>query len=86
MQERNSDIGIPRSAYLCGEHIWKNPALPIKQVIDSTGAGDAFVGSFAAFVASGLPIKEASRKAAKFAGISVSRPGGFDSYPEIEEI
>lgn len=64
----------------------KIPALPIEHVIDSTGAGDAFVGSCAAYIASGLPIKEASRKATKFAGISVSRPGGFDSYPEIEEI
>ena len=76
-----------QGALICVENTYeKIPALPIKQVIDSTGAGDAFVGSFAAFVASGLPIKEASRKAAKFAGISVSRPGGFDSYPEISEI
>ena len=72
---------------ICEESSYeKIPALPIKHVIDSTGAGDAFVGSCAAYIASGLPIKEASRKATKFAGISVSRPGGFDSYPEIEEI
>ena len=72
---------------ICEESRYERiPALPIKHVIDSTGAGDAFVGSCAAYIASGLPIKEASRKATKFAGISVSRPGGFDSYPEIEEI
>lgn len=76
-----------QGALICVEKTYeKIPALPIKQVIDSTGAGDAFVGSFAAFIASGLLIKEASRKATKFAGISVSRPGGFGSYPEIKEI
>lgn len=76
-----------QGALICeGNTYEKIPAFSIKHVIDSTGAGDAFVGSFAALVASGLPIKEASIKATKFAGISVSRPGGFDSYPEISEI
>src|ERR1700731_1473910 len=52
------------------EHI---PAFSVKSV-DSTGAGDAFIGSFAVFLGEGLSEREAVRRANLYAGLST--PGG----------
>src|ERR1022692_1816008 len=51
------------------EHV---PAFPVKS-IDSTGAGDAFIGSFAVFLAEGAPEQEAVRRANLYAGLSTTR-------------
>lgn len=56
------------------------PAMPVKAV-DSTGAGDAFVGSLAYFLAADLPLVEAMRRANRIAAISVQAPGTQSSFP-----
>ena len=43
--------------------------------IDSTGAGDAFIGSFAVFLGEGVPEKEAVRRANLYAGLVNDRRG-----------
>src|SRR5258708_5729381 len=48
------------------EHV---PAFAVKSV-DSSGAGDAFIGSFAVFLAEGIPGLEAVRRAKLYAGLS----------------
>src|SRR5258708_7019014 len=48
--------------------------------VDSTGAGDAFIGSFAVFLAEGLSEKEAVRKANLYAGISTTGVGTQKSF------
>ena len=48
--------------------------------VDSTGAGDAFIGSFAVFLAEGLPEKEAVRKANLYAGLSTTGVGTQKSF------
>jgi ribokinase len=48
--------------------------------VDSTGAGDAFIGSFTVFLAEGLPEKEAVRKANLYAGLSTTRVGTQKSF------
>ena len=53
--------------------------------IDSTGAGDAFIGSFAVFLAEGLPDKEALTRASLYAAISTRRVGTQKSFPSREE-
>jgi ribokinase len=58
------------------EHI---PAFPVKSV-DSTGAGDAFIGSFAVFLAEGLPEREAVRRANLYAGLSTASVGTQKSF------
>ena len=59
------------------------PAIKVN-AIDTTGAGDSFVGAFAA------KLKEGEEIAMKFgciaAGISVTRKGAQSSYPSYEEI
>jgi ribokinase len=60
------------------EHV---PAFVVKSV-DSTGAGDAFIGSFAVFLAEGVPEQEAVRRANLYAGLSTTRIGTQKSFYE----
>lgn len=58
------------------EHI---AAFSVKSV-DSTGAGDAFIGSFAVFLGEGLPEREAVRRANLYAGLSTTGVGTQKSF------
>src|SRR6202167_6121597 len=60
------------------EHV---PAYNVKSV-DSTGAGDAFIGSFATFLGEGLPEKEAVKRANLYAGLSTTGVGTQKSFYE----
>ena len=55
------------------------PPFPVKS-IDSTGAGDAFIGSFAVFLAEGIPELEAVRYANLYAGLSTTSVGTQKSF------
>lgn len=48
--------------------------------VDSTGAGDAFIGSFAVFLAEGVPELEAVRRANLYAGLSTTGVGTQKSF------
>ena len=48
--------------------------------VDSTGAGDAFIGSFAVFLGEGVPEKEAVRRANLYAGLSTAGIGTQKSF------
>ena len=48
--------------------------------VDSTGAGDAFIGSFAVFLAEGIPEREAVRRANLYAGLSTTGVGTQKSF------
>lgn len=52
---------------------------------DTTGAGDAFIGSFAVFLAEGLPEKEALSRANLYAALSTTRVGTQKSFPKRAE-
>jgi ribokinase len=52
---------------------------------DTTGAGDAFIGSFAVFLAEGLTEKEALVRANLYAALSTMRVGTQKSFPKREE-
>jgi len=65
------------------EHI---PAISAGPVIETTGAGDAFNGGFAAALARGADPIEAVRFGCAAAGISVTRPGTAPSMPSVAEI
>jgi len=58
------------------EHV---PAYFMKSV-DSTGAGDAFIGSFATFLGEGLPEREAVMRANLYAGLSTLGVGTQKSF------
>jgi ribokinase len=52
---------------------------------DTTGAGDAFIGSFAVFLAEGLPEREALSRANLYAALSTMRVGTQKSFPTRSE-
>lgn len=62
------------------------PSFHAGPVVETTGAGDAFCGGFAAALAEGQPLLEAVRFGCATAGISVTRHGTAPSMPKREEI
>jgi ribokinase len=54
---------------------------PVKvQAVDTTGAGDAFIGSFARYFAAGLSLEEALAEAIRYSAFSVTRHGAQKSF------
>jgi ribokinase len=62
------------------------PAFAAGPVVETTGAGDAFNGAFAAALAEGMDPLAAVRFGCAAAGISVTRPGTAPSMPTRGEI
>lgn len=62
------------------------PAFRAGPVVETTGAGDAFNGGFAAALARGEDAVDAVRFGSATAGISVTRPGTAPSMPALGEI
>ena len=63
----------------------KVSCLPIKPV-DTTGAGDAFVGIFSAMTDAGLDLGDAMRRAAAGAGLACLKTGAQEALPSKEQI
>jgi ribokinase len=62
------------------------PAVPAPEVIDTTGAGDAFTGVCAAKLATGTPLPEAARWGCVAGSLAVRAAGAQDSYPDAETL
>jgi ribokinase len=60
------------------------PPFPVTAV-DTTGAGDAFIGSLAVFLAEGVPEREAIARASLYAALSTTRVGTQKSFPARAE-
>ncbi len=71
-------VGVPGTMELI-------PSYRVRSV-DSTGAGDVFSGTLAAFLAEGMPVENAVRMANASAAISVTRMGAQHSAPRRMEI
>lgn len=54
--------------------------------VDTTGAGDSFIGSFAHYYASGDDIPTAIKHANQYAAVTVTRRGTQKSYPTADEL
>jgi ribokinase len=54
--------------------------------VDTTGAGDAFIGSLAVFLAEGLPERDAIARASLYAALSTTRVGTQKSFPRRAEL
>ena len=57
---------------------------PAVQAIDTTGAGDAFIGTFAVSLSRGDDVAAAMRRAVAAASFSVTQRGTTESYPRGE--
>ena len=60
------------------------PTLKVKAV-DTTGAGDAFIGCFVEHYARTGDVAAAMERASKYAALSVTKKGTQDSYAEKKE-
>lgn len=76
--ERGCLVVTPESA----THV---PVEPVRAV-DTTGAGDAFVGSLAYFLAAGRPLVDAATRASRIAAVSVQGRGTQTSFPTAAEL
>lgn len=54
--------------------------------VDTTGAGDTFAGTLAAFLASGHDLAASMRAANSAAALSVGKPGAAPSIPHLNEL
>ena len=61
------------------------PAVKV-EVVDTTAAGDTFVGAFAVGIASGMGILQASSEAQYAAALTVTKLGAQTSIPQLHEV
>ncbi len=59
---------------------------PVVEAVDTTGAGDAFIGSLAFFLARGDDLVTAAQRANRIAAISVQSPGTQTSFPRAADL
>ena len=64
------------------EHVAARPV----HAVDTTGAGDAFVGALACFLAHGDTLRDAARSANRIASLSVLGHGTQTSFPDRSEL
>lgn len=75
-----------QGALLVGAHGNEHFAAPVVQPLDTTAAGDTFVGAFAAALARGCSEREAIDFGQRAAAISVTRAGAQPSIPWLAEV
>jgi ribokinase len=56
------------------------------EAVDTTAAGDTFIGFFVALLSSGSQVDEALRIACRASSICTTRPGAADSIPFLDEV
>lgn len=78
-------LGEEGSVYLFEDVMIKQKSMPT-QVVDTTGAGDTYIGFFLAALINGVDIKEAMKQASYASSIAISRFGAAESIPSIKEV
>ncbi|GAA2201236.1 ribokinase [Sinomonas flava] len=71
----------PAGAIFSDGRASRRVSAPAVAAVDTTGAGDAFVGALSARIAAGAPLEEAVRFAVRVGSFAVTRHGAQPSYP-----
>ena len=79
------DVGSEGALFSTGSAI-THVAAPLVKPVDTTGAGDCFVGWLSTGIAEGLSVEEAVRRACQAAALKVTRPGAQEGLPYREEV
>ena len=79
-------LGSEGAVYISPNAELHRVSAPKVVAVDTTGAGDAFVGSFAYALASGKAPIDAMKFGISIASLSVTRKGAQSSYPDHTEI
>lgn len=91
LKQRYPSLGILLTLGSEGSVSWKDGtevwqcAYPVKAV-DTTGAGDTFMGYFVGCLAQGMEQQTAMQYASMASAISVTRPGAAASIPLMDEV
>ncbi|MBG0771436.1 MAG: ribokinase [Anaerolineaceae bacterium] len=72
-------VGLDEDGY------WEIPGIHVG-VVDTTGAGDAFIGALTCALSKGSAVREATKWANYVAALSVTKEGSFPSYASREEV
>lgn len=78
-------LGGAGAWYQAGDERHFQPALPVEPV-DTTGAGDTFIGYFMAALQEQRSVPDCLALAAHAAALGVQRPGAADSIPSRDEV
>ncbi len=78
-------LGARGSLMVTGENIEHVPVESVK-ALDTTGAGDAFVGSLAYFLAAEKSLSDSINRANRIAAVSVQSSGTQTSFPEAKDL
>ncbi len=78
-------LGGDGSLYARGEELIRTPAHSV-DVVDTTAAGDTFIGYFLAELLAGESVQKSLALASRAAALCVTRPGAADSIPRRDEI
>lgn len=78
-------LGRDGAAYIDDAEVVRYPAFRV-QAVDTTGAGDSFIGAFAGKIAQGSSADEAIRYAIKVSAVTVTRLGALAALPNTEEV
>lgn len=79
-------LGSEGAVLITSDRNLSRVSAPKVNAVDTTGAGDAFVGVFAFGLASGKNPEDAMKLGIKVASMSVTRKGAQSSYPSQAEI
>ena len=82
-------LGAAGAAVADDNGAWTQPAPKPDRVVDTTGAGDGFVGVLAASICAGFDLRESVLRAVTAASHAVTKRGIGDSYvtgPELAEL
>jgi ribokinase len=71
--------------YGSGQHIRYSFGTWDVPVVDTTAAGDTFIGCYVANIAKGVSVQEALRMASAASSITVMHPGAMDSIPTPDQ-
>jgi ribokinase len=95
LADRLLALGVPNIVLTLGEKgaLVKNqsicrhiPVFRCGEVVETTGAGDAFAGGLAVALAEQKPLEVAALYGCAVAGLSVTRPGTAPSMPRRDEV
>ncbi len=78
-------LGKAGVIYADSEQRIKVPALQV-DAVDTTGAGDTFIGYFLAELSRGSDIETSLQMGVKASALCVTRQGAADSIPKLEEV
>ena len=79
-------LGAKGSMYSGSEGSFFAESYPVEKVVDTTGAGDTFIGALAAELLRGATMQRAMRFATRASAAAITKAGAQQSIPTLQEV